>query len=132
MIEKDFYLEEINSECVIANLSRFTDKPVIITENGCSCNDDRFRTVWLCLYLNALSEAIKMGIDVKGYLYWSLLDNFEWGSFTPTFGLCGVNRETFERAPKESAYFYKEIIENNGFSQDIMRKYLKELPSLNG
>lgn len=129
MIDKDFYLEEINPECIIANLSRLTDKPVIITENGCSCNDDRFRTVWLSLYLNALKEAIKMGVDVRGYLYWSLLDNFEWGSFLPTFGLCGVNGETFERTPKESAYFYKEIIENNGFSQEILRKYLKELPS---
>ena len=73
-----------------------------------------------------------MGVDVRGYLHWSLLDNYEWGSYTPKFGLVDVNRESgkFERTPKPSAYFYKEIIENNGFNQQILRKYLKEMPSL--
>jgi len=119
----------MNPECMIANLTRLGDKPVIITENGLSCNDDRFRIVWIALYLSALHDAMEMGIDVKGYLYWSLLDNYEWGSFDPTFGLCAVNRETFERTIKPSAYFYKEIIENKGFSQKILRKYLNEIPS---
>ncbi len=129
MIESDFYIEEMNPECMIANLTRLKDKPVIITENGLSCNDDRFRIVWIALYLSALHDAMEMGIDVRGYLYWSLLDNFEWGSFDPTFGLCAVNRETFERTIKPSAYFYKEIIENKGFSQEILRKYLNEIPT---
>ncbi|MBR2340228.1 MAG: glycoside hydrolase family 1 protein [Clostridia bacterium] len=130
MIDANFYLEEMFPECMIANMSRLTDKPVIISENGCSCNDDRFRIVYLALYLSALAEAIKMGADVKGYLYWSLMDNFEWGSYLPRFGLCDCNFETFERTPKPSAYFFKEIIENNGFNQQILRKYLTELPSL--
>lgn len=130
MIDKDFYLKEFNPECVVHNLSRLTDKPVIISENGCCCNDDRFRIVWLCEYLKALDEAIKLGVDVKGYLYWSLLDNYEWNSFLPRFGLVDCNFKTFERTPKPSAYFYKEIIENNGFKQEILRKYLKELPTL--
>lgn len=130
MIDIDFYLKEFNPECIIHNLSRLTDKPVIITENGCSCNDDRFRIVWLCEYLKALEEAIKMGVDVKGYLYWSLLDNYEWSSFLPRFGMVDCDFKTFERTPKPSAYFYKEIIENNGFSQKILKKYLKELPTL--
>ncbi len=130
MIKKRFYLEEINPECMIANLSRLNDRPVIITENGCSCDDDRFRIVWLSLYLCALNEAMRMGIDVKGYLHWSLLDNYEGISFTPKFGLCAVDLKTFERTPKDSMYFYKEIIENNGFSQEILRKYLNELPTM--
>ena len=130
MIDANFYLEEMFPECMIANMSRLTDKPIIISENGCSCNDDRFRIVYLALYLSALAEAIKMGADVKGYLYWSLMDNFEWGSYLPRFGLCDCNFETFERTPKPSAYFFKEIIENNGFNQKILRKYLTELPSL--
>lgn len=52
--------------------------------------------------------------------------------FKPKFGLCTVNRESgsFERTPKSSVYFYKELIENNGFSQEILLKYLKEIPSL--
>jgi beta-glucosidase len=125
----DFYLDEFNPECVIANLSRLTDKPVIITENGCSCDDDRFRIVWLTLYLKALEESMRMGVDVKGYLYWSLIDNYEWESFLPRFGLVDCNFKTFERTPKPSAHFFKEIIENNGFKQEILRKYLKEIPT---
>lgn len=128
-IDIDFYLQEFNPECIIANLSRLTDKPVIITENGMCCTDDRQRIVWLTLYLCALSESIRMGIDVKGYLYWSLLDNYEWWSYAPTFGLCKCDLETFERTPKPSAYFYQEIIKNNGFNQDILRKFLNEIPS---
>lgn len=130
LIDREFYLKEINPDCVIANLSRLSDKPVIITENGCSCDDDRFRIVWISLYLCALAECIKMNIDVKGYLYWSLLDNYEWNSYAPRFGLFDCDFKTFERTPKPSAYFFKEIIENNGFSQKILRKYLNELPTL--
>lgn len=127
----DFYLEEFYPECMIANLTRLTDKPIYITENGCSCDDDRFRIVYLSLYLSAIREAMEMGADVRGYLQWSLLDNYEWTSFKPRFGLCSVDRTTFVRTPKPSAGFYKEIIENNGFNQDILRKYLHEMPSLN-
>lgn len=130
MIDMDFYLEEMYPECIIANASRLTDKPIYITENGLSCNDDRFRIVYLSLYLSAVAEAIKMGADIRGNLYWSLIDNFEWGSYKPRFGLCDVDFKTFERTPKPSAYFYKEIIENNGFNQKILRKYLNELPTL--
>ena len=126
----DFYLDEFNPECVIANLSRLTDKPVIITENGCSCDDDRFRIIWLTLYLKALEESMRMGVDVKGYLYWSLIDNYEWKSFLPRFGLVDCDFKTFERTPKPSAYFFKEIIANNGFKQEILRRYLKEIPTL--
>lgn len=130
MIPMDFYLEEIDPECIIANMSRLTDKPIYITENGCCCNDDRFRIVYISLYLSALKEAIDMGADVRGYMYWSMLDNYEWGSYKPRFGLCNVNFETFERTPKPSAFFYKEIIENNGLNKEIIKKYLKELPIL--
>ena len=42
------------------------------------------------------------GIDVRGYIHWSLLDNYEWGHWDPTFGLVAVDRETFERHPKPS------------------------------
>lgn len=130
MIPMKFYLDEIDPESVIHLLTRLKDKPVYISENGLSCIDDRFRIVFITMYLSALSEAIKCGVDVRGYLYWSLMDNYEWGSFTPRFGLVDVDFNTFKRTPKPSAWFYKEIIENNGFSQDILRKYLNELPTL--
>ncbi len=110
--------------------TRLTDKPVYITENGTSCDDDRFRIVSLILHLNAIREAMDMGVDVRGYLHWSLLDNYEWGSYLPRFGLSSVDRESFARTPKPSAHFFKDVIENNGVNQEIIRKYLKELPSL--
>lgn len=121
---------EMYPEIMIAQLTRIQDKPVIITENGCCCDDDRFRVAYLALYLSALREAMDMGVDVRGYLHWSTMDNYEWNSFVPRFGLVDVNYETFERTPKPSAYFFKEIIENNGFTQEILRKYLHELPTL--
>ncbi|MBQ7036605.1 MAG: family 1 glycosylhydrolase [Clostridia bacterium] len=53
---------------------------------------------------------------------------FPWG--TTHFGLVDCDFASFKRTPKPSAYFYKEIMENNGFTQEILRKYLKELPTL--
>ena len=130
IIGRKFFANEMYPECMIANLDRLRDKAVFISENGCACHNDDFRIVYLSLYLSAIYEAIKMGVNVIGYMHWSLLDNFEWGSYVPTFGLCSVDSKTFKRTPKNSAYFYKEIIENNGFSQGILRRYLKKLPTL--
>lgn len=128
MIPMKFYLDEMFPETMIHSLTRLMDKPVYITENGCSCLDDDWRIVYITLYLNALHEAMELGVDVKGYFYWSFLDNFEWYSFVPRFGIVDVNFETYERNVKKSACFYKDIIEKNGFSQDILRKYLKKVP----
>ncbi len=131
MLPMEFYLDEFFAECMYHNLMRLTDKPIYITENGCSCVNDDFRIVYLAEYLCAMNAAIKDGADVRGYLYWSLMDNYEWGSYIPTFGLVEIDKENdFKRIPKPSAYFYKEIIENNGFSQEILRKYLKEMPKI--
>ncbi len=125
-----FYHREMYPETIIHQLSRLKDLPVHITENGCSCYDDDFRIVYLTLYLNAIHEAIESGIDVRSYMHWSLLDNYEWGTFAPRFGLVDVNFKTFERKIKKSGYFFRDIIENNGFSQEILRKYLDKLPLL--
>ncbi len=130
MIDKEFYLEEFNPECILANLGRLHDKPIYITENGVACNDDRFRIVFLGEYLSAIRQAMDFGADVRGYLYWSMLDNFEWGSFKPRFGLYDVDFQTFERTAKPSASFYREIIENNGVNAELIKKYLREMPSL--
>ncbi len=127
-----FYIDEFDPECIIHNLTRLKDKPVYITENGLSCVDDDFRIVWIAEYLCALRECIDMGVDVRGYMYWSLIDNYEWESFKPRFGLVDVDRmHDFKRTIKPSGYFFKEIIENNGFSQEILRRYLKNLPRIN-
>jgi beta-glucosidase len=54
------------------------------------------------------------GLDVRGYFYWSLLDNFEWVlGYMPTFGLVACDRETFERTPKPSAAWFSEVARTN-------------------
>lgn len=130
LLSKKFYMGEFYPECFIFSLTRLMDKPVYITENGCRCDDDSFRIVSLSLYMSALRDTMDMEVDVKGYLHWSLLDNYEWESFIPRFGFYDVDFKTCERTPKPSVHFYKEIIEQNGVNQDIIRRYLKELPSL--
>ena len=130
MIDMDF-MDEMYPEGTTAMIEYFKDeRPVIVSENGCPCDDDRFRIVYIALYLSAVHDAILRGCDVRGYFYWSLMDNFEWTSFLPRFGLVSVDFNTFERTMKPSAFFFRDIIRNNGFSQDILRKYLKELPVL--
>ena len=131
MIGKKFYLEEFHPETMYTCLTRLCDKPIYVTENGISCDNDSFRIVQIAEYLSAMHAAIQAGADVKGYLHWSLMDNYEWDSYLPRFGLCDVDRMgDFKRTPKPSAWFYKEIIEHNGFSQEILRKYLKDMPRL--
>jgi len=130
MISKDYWFEEMFPEGMIANLERLKDLPVIITENGLSADDDRWRIVYLVLHLSALKEAIDRGVDVRGYLHWSLMDNYEWGSFLPRFGLVSCDFTTFERTPKPSAYFFRDIIRENRMTPAMIREHLKELPTL--
>lgn len=78
-------------------------KPMYVTENGIATSDDAERIEYVGLHLDAARNAIGRGLDVRGYFYWSLLDNFEWNEgYRPTFGLVGVDRETLRRTPKPS------------------------------
>ena len=130
LIDKKFYFDEFYTEGIHHSLTRLKDKPIYITENGCCSDDDRFRIIYIAQILSALRDAIDSGVDVRGYLYWSFMDNYEWGSFLPRFGMVHCDFETFKRTPKPSAYFYKEIIEQGGVNQELIRKYLSELPSV--
>jgi beta-glucosidase len=76
--------------------------PVLVTENGIATGDDSRRIAYTGEALEHLGKVIADGVDVRGYLHWSLLDNYEWGHWAPTFGLVAVDRETFERRPKPS------------------------------
>lgn len=76
--------------------------PILVTENGIATGDDSRRIAYTGESLEHLGKAIADGVDVRGYLHWSLLDNYEWGHWAPTFGLVAVDRETFERRPKPS------------------------------
>ncbi|MEK7120555.1 MAG: family 1 glycosylhydrolase, partial [Patescibacteria group bacterium] len=65
-------------------------------------------------YISNVEKAIRGGVDVRGYFYWSLLDNYEWAyGFDKRFGLVEVDFNTLERRIKPSALIYKKIAENN-------------------
>ncbi|MER5261986.1 family 1 glycosylhydrolase [Actinosynnema sp. NPDC002837] len=83
--------------------------PILVTENGIATADDADRVDYTRRALTGLAHAIADGVDVRGYLHWSLLDNYEWGSWTPTFGLVSVDRESFTRTIKPSARWYGEV-----------------------
>jgi len=78
--------------------------PVMITENGICTSDDALRWEYIAGHLRSVHKAIGQGVPVTGYLYWSLLDNFEWDKgFGPRFGLIDINYETQQRTVRESA-----------------------------
>lgn len=85
--------------------ARMTKKPIYVTETGIATDDDTRRIAWLDATLAEVAKCRAEGIDVKSYMYWSLLDNFEWTSgYTQHFGLVAVDRKTFKRTPKPSAF----------------------------
>lgn len=99
-------------------------KPIIITENGMACHDvvtsdrnvhDSGRINFMQSYLSEVGHAIEDGVDITGYMYWSLMDNFEWGhGYAQRFGIVYVDYNTMERIPKDSFYWYQKTIQNNG------------------
>src|SRR3546814_9795819 len=85
-------------------------RPVYVTESGVATDDDARRIVFIDRALKAVRSCMEDGIPVHGYIYWSLLDNFEWTSgYSKHFGLVGVDLETFRRTPKPSAAHFGRI-----------------------
>ncbi len=86
-------------------------KPIMITENGICTDNDFQRIKFIKEHIYYLKKAVKEGIKILGYVYWSFLDNYEWAEgFGPRFGLVEVDYQTGDRKVRKSAYFYKEII----------------------
>ena len=86
--------------------------PVVVTENGIADAQDDRRELWIRRYIYAMNRAMKDGCDVRGYHYWTLLDNFEWAEgFAMRFGLISVDFETQERTVREGARAYVDIVE---------------------
>jgi beta-glucosidase len=109
--------------------NRYGNPPVYITENGAAFFDpptvegavleDPLRIDYLRKHLSAVHDAIRQGADIRGYLAWSLLDNFEWAyGFSKRFGLVHVDYESLKRTPKASANFYSRVIASNGTALD--------------
>lgn len=95
--------------------------PVYITENGLADAEDKQRRAFLCDHLRELGYAIQDGADVRGYLHWSLLDNWEWiEGFSPRFGLVHVDYATQKRTIRSSALVLSEMARTN--TLDLCRR----------
>jgi len=104
---------------------RYGGMPLYVTENGAAFYDpptapengvdDPLRVEYLREHIAAVGEAMRRGVDVRGYFVWSLLDNLEWSlGYTKRFGIVHVDFHTLQRTPKKSARFYSEVIASNG------------------
>jgi beta-glucosidase len=110
------------TELLTTLAARYGDRlpPVYITENGCSFADepdaagyveDADRISYLDGHIRAVADAMAGGVDVRGYLVWSLLDNFEWAEgYHQRFGLVHVDYQTLRRMPKASFGWYRDLI----------------------
>ena len=102
--------------------------PIYITENGfCEMGDEK-RPAYIISHLAAVHRAIAAGVDVRGYYYWTLVDNYEWAEgWTTRFGLYHLDPETQKRTPRPSANLYREIVRQNGISEDLVKAYAPQL-----
>ncbi len=102
-------------EATIRRAYEVTDGvPVYVTENGIATDDCAERVEYVARALAGVRRCLDDGIDVRGYFYWSLLDNFEWAyGYGPRFGLVDVDRSDFRRAAKASGEWFGEVARAN-------------------
>ncbi len=87
--------------------------PVIITENGIATHDDDRKINYLRQHVAVVQRCIRDGLDIRGYFYWSLVDNYEWiQGFDSRFGLYKVDFESFQRKPTRAAAYYSHLIKS--------------------
>jgi beta-glucosidase len=104
--------------------------PLYITENGIPDETDEHRPGFIISHLHQVWEAISAGVPVKGYYFWSLIDNFEWTEgYDPRFrfGLIGVNFATQERRIRPSGELYSAICRDGALSHDLVSQYAPQL-----
>ncbi|GIV82016.1 MAG: hypothetical protein KatS3mg051_1370 [Anaerolineae bacterium] len=106
-----------------------TDRPLYITEHGVPDADDSLRPLVLVRGLRSVWRAINFNYPVRGYFFWTLVDNFEWSEgYDPRFrfGLFGCDPQTQQRTPRRSAELYGEICAANALTMDMVRRYVPE------
>lgn len=97
--------------------------PIYITENGIADADDDQRPRFLVRHLAEVARAIRRGVDVRGYMHWSLMDNFEWvEGYAPRFGLVRMDYATQERHPRPSAELYARIARARAIDAETLTK----------
>jgi len=109
---------EYRPEAVLYNIKRLTKKfegkDIFITENGIATDNDDERIEFVQSVLLDIHNYLQTKDNVIGYLYWSLLDNFEWDlGYQMNFGLVEVDKNNFDRKPHKSAYWFGKISKNN-------------------
>src|SRR5574341_704368 len=103
--------------------------PIYITENGVPDPDDAHRPHFILDHLRRVWQALRIGLPVRGFYFWSLIDNFEWTEgYNPAFrfGLYEVDFETQERTPRRSARLYAEIAEAGKITSGMARRFAPE------
>jgi beta-glucosidase len=112
LIQTDFgweYCPESITQ-VLLELKRY-HLPIYITENGLADAEDTLRQDFIPRAIRAIAQAMDVGVDVRGYLHWSFLDNFEWDKgFWLRFGLIAIDRQTQARTIRPSAELYAKIV----------------------
>nr|3APG_A Chain A, Beta-glucosidase [Pyrococcus furiosus]3APG_B Chain B, Beta-glucosidase [Pyrococcus furiosus]3APG_C Chain C, Beta-glucosidase [Pyrococcus furiosus]3APG_D Chain D, Beta-glucosidase [Pyrococcus furiosus] len=107
-------------ENLLKYLNNAYELPMIITENGMADAADRYRPHYLVSHLKAVYNAMKEGADVRGYLHWSLTDNYEWAQgFRMRFGLVYVDFETKKRYLRPSALVFREIATQKEIPEEL-------------
>jgi beta-glucosidase len=98
------------------------NKPIIVTENGIADADDDQRTRYMVAHLRQAHRALREGIDLRGYIHWALIDNFEWAEgFSKRFGLAHVDLDTQERRLRPSAQVYRQIARSNALTPEALQ-----------
>lgn len=94
--------------------------PLIVTENGIATDDDRLRRAFIRGHLEQVARALAEGIEVLGYLHWTMMDNFEWDMGTkPKFGLAAVDSMTGRRIPRPSSELFAEVCRGKRIPAEI-------------
>lgn len=137
--DKDIPISSQHFLTALKKLYQSIKKPILITENGVVDAQDRIRGYYIVSHLLAIHEAIKQGIPITGYNYWSLTDTYEWMEALgkSRFGLAAVDLQTMRKIPRRSYYLYRRICQGKVIDVDAItteflteqeRDYLNQTP----
>ena len=111
----------------LAKVLRYASRlniPLIITENGIATHDNEKKIKFMKRHVDVLEKCIKEGMDVRGYFYWSFIDNYEWlRGLDMRFGLYKVDFNTLKRRPTNAATYYSYLIKSRDFEDSLWQDH---------